>query len=79
MPVYKWVAETRKGKILKGELEAADEKIAQLQENGQFPIVALQVCLAEPHGHVFLVSEHEIHSSGLVGPDSILRLAPVSP
>jgi type IV pilus assembly protein PilC len=31
MPVYKWVAETRKGKILKGELEAADEKIAQLQ------------------------------------------------
>jgi type IV pilus assembly protein PilC len=31
MPVYKWVAETRKGKILRGELEAADEKIAQLQ------------------------------------------------
>jgi len=31
MPVYKWVAETRKGKILKGELEAADEKIAQIQ------------------------------------------------
>lgn len=31
MPVYKWVAETRKGRILKGELEAADEKIARLQ------------------------------------------------
>ena len=31
MPVYKWVAETRKGKIVKGELEAADEKIAGLQ------------------------------------------------
>lgn len=31
MPVYKWVAETRKGKILKGELEVADERIARLQ------------------------------------------------
>ena len=31
MAVYKWVAETKKGKILKGELEAADERIAQLQ------------------------------------------------
>ena len=31
MPVYKWVAETKKGKILKGELEAGDERIAQLQ------------------------------------------------
>jgi type IV pilus assembly protein PilC len=31
MPVYKWVAETRKGRIIKGELEAADEKIARLQ------------------------------------------------
>jgi len=31
MPVYKWVAETRKGRILKGELEAADERIARLQ------------------------------------------------
>ncbi|TET24645.1 MAG: type II secretion system F family protein, partial [Candidatus Aminicenantes bacterium] len=31
MPVYKWVAETKKGKVLKGELEAADERIAQLQ------------------------------------------------
>lgn len=31
MPVYKWVAETRKGRILKGEVEAADEKIARLQ------------------------------------------------
>jgi len=31
MPVYKWVAETKKGKILKGELEAVDERIAQLQ------------------------------------------------
>ena len=31
MPVFKWVAETKKGKILKGELEAADERIAQLQ------------------------------------------------
>jgi type IV pilus assembly protein PilC len=31
MPVYKWVAETRKGRTLKGELEAANEKIAQIQ------------------------------------------------
>ena len=31
MAVYKWVAETKKGKVLKGELEAADERIAQLQ------------------------------------------------
>jgi len=31
MPVFKWVAETKKGKVLKGELEAADERIAQLQ------------------------------------------------
>jgi type IV pilus assembly protein PilC len=31
MPIYKWVAETRKGRSLKGELEAADEKIARLQ------------------------------------------------
>ena len=25
MPVYKWVAETRKGRTIKGELEAANE------------------------------------------------------
>ncbi len=31
MPVYKWVAETRKGRVLRGELEAADERIARLQ------------------------------------------------
>jgi len=31
MPVYTWVADTRKGKTLKGELEAANEKIARLQ------------------------------------------------
>ena len=31
MPVYKWIAETRKGKTLKGEIEAADEKIAEIQ------------------------------------------------
>jgi type IV pilus assembly protein PilC len=31
MPIFKWVAETRKGKTLKGEVEAADEKIARLQ------------------------------------------------
>ncbi|MBW1779684.1 MAG: type II secretion system F family protein [Deltaproteobacteria bacterium] len=31
MPAYNWVAETRKGKIIKGELEAADEKSALLQ------------------------------------------------
>lgn len=31
MPTYKWVAETKRGRILKGELEAADEKIAGLQ------------------------------------------------
>ena len=31
MPIYTWVAETRKGKTLKGELEAANEKIARLQ------------------------------------------------
>ena len=31
MPAYKWVAETKKGKTIKGELEAANEKMAQLQ------------------------------------------------
>jgi len=31
MAVYKWVAETRKGRVIKGELEAANEKIARLQ------------------------------------------------
>ncbi len=31
MPEYKWVAETKKGKIIRGELEAADEKMARLQ------------------------------------------------
>jgi type IV pilus assembly protein PilC len=31
MPVYKWVAVTRKGKTLRGDLEAANERIAQLQ------------------------------------------------
>ena len=31
MPVYKWVAVTRKGRTLKGEIEAADERIARLQ------------------------------------------------
>ena len=31
MPVYAWVAETKKGRKLKGELEAADEKIALSQ------------------------------------------------
>ncbi|MFP3910662.1 MAG: type II secretion system F family protein [Desulfobacteraceae bacterium] len=31
MPIYKWVGETRKGRTVKGELEAADEKTARLQ------------------------------------------------
>ncbi len=31
MPVYLWVAETRKGRKLKGEIEAADERIAMTQ------------------------------------------------
>lgn len=31
MPVYKFVAETKRGRTLKGEVEAADEKIARLQ------------------------------------------------
>ncbi|MEA2038645.1 MAG: type II secretion system F family protein [Thermodesulfobacteriota bacterium] len=31
MPAYKWVAETKKGKTIRGELEAANEKMAQLQ------------------------------------------------
>ncbi|MBW1680780.1 MAG: type II secretion system F family protein [Deltaproteobacteria bacterium] len=31
MPIYTWVAVTRKGKKLKGELEAADERIAMMQ------------------------------------------------
>ncbi|UCF57238.1 MAG: type II secretion system F family protein [Deltaproteobacteria bacterium] len=31
MPIYLWVAETRKGRKLKGELEAADERIALSQ------------------------------------------------
>ncbi len=31
MPIYNWVAETKKGKTIKGELEAADERAAGLQ------------------------------------------------
>ncbi len=31
MPVYKWVAETTRGKRIKGELEAANERIAHAQ------------------------------------------------
>ena len=31
MPFYVWVAETRKGRKLKGEVEASDEKIAMSQ------------------------------------------------
>lgn len=31
MPVYTWVAETRKGRKLKGDIEAADERIAMSQ------------------------------------------------
>lgn len=31
MPIYNWVAETKKGKVIKGELEAADEKAVNLQ------------------------------------------------
>ena len=31
MPIYNWVAETKKGKVIKGELEAADEKSVGLQ------------------------------------------------
>jgi type IV pilus assembly protein PilC len=31
MPIYNWVAETKKGKVIKGELEATDEKSAGLQ------------------------------------------------
>ncbi|MBW1734573.1 MAG: type II secretion system F family protein [Deltaproteobacteria bacterium] len=31
MPIYKWVAETKRGKVIKGELEAVDEKSAELQ------------------------------------------------
>ena len=31
MPIYNWVAETKRGKVIKGELEAADEKAAGLQ------------------------------------------------
>ncbi len=31
MPVYKWVAETRKGRTIRGQLEAPDERAARLQ------------------------------------------------
>ena len=31
MPIFLWVAQTKKGKTLKGELEAADENIARSQ------------------------------------------------
>jgi type IV pilus assembly protein PilC len=31
MPIYTWVAETRKGRTIKGELEAVDEKSAAVQ------------------------------------------------
>ena len=31
MPVYVWAGKTKKGRSLKGELEAADERIARIQ------------------------------------------------
>lgn len=31
MPVYKWVAESRRGRIVKGELEAANERLVRLE------------------------------------------------
>ncbi len=31
MPVYKWVAQTKRGRTIKGELEAANQKIAEFQ------------------------------------------------
>ena len=31
MPTYRWVAVTKRGRTIKGELDAANEKIAQLQ------------------------------------------------
>ena len=31
IPTYKWVAETRKGKTIRGEIDAANEKMARLQ------------------------------------------------
>ncbi len=31
MPVYSWVAETQRGRIIKGEMEAADERIVRAQ------------------------------------------------
>jgi len=31
MPIFSWVADTKKGRRLKGELEAANEKIALSQ------------------------------------------------
>ncbi len=33
MPAYKWVAVTKKGKTIRGELDAVNEKMAQLQLN----------------------------------------------
>jgi type IV pilus assembly protein PilC len=31
MPTYVWAAKTKKGRVLKGELDAADERIARIQ------------------------------------------------
>jgi len=31
MPIYVWVGKTKKGRSIKGELEAADERIARIQ------------------------------------------------
>jgi type IV pilus assembly protein PilC len=31
MPIYTWVAKTKKGRTIKGELDAADEKVARFQ------------------------------------------------
>jgi len=31
MPFYVWAGKTKKGRSLKGELEAADERIARIQ------------------------------------------------
>ena len=60
MPVYTWVAETKKGRKLKGELEAADEKIAQNQLKRRNLEVKKIKELWGNGGGIILAPSHEI-------------------
>ena len=59
MPVYLWVAETKKGRRLKGEIDAANEKIAISQlKKRNFTIKKLKPKPKDLFGTLFLRNLH---------------------